>query len=196
MISNHSLQSSRFGTVIRTPAAPVIAEADPVYSAGDTVMHPSEGICAISELRSMDLGSAGKRNYYILKPSTSKSSSTVYLPVARGNAILRRLLSKADILALIHASREYAGLWIADSKQRKDVFSRILAEGNYAKIIRMIQEIHEERIKREAEGKKPCAADEAILLEAERLLHQEFSYVLHMSVEETTAFIRRELDES
>lgn len=37
------------------------------------------------------------------------------------------------------------------------------------------------------------AADEAILAEAERLLHEEFSYVLHMSLEETAAFVCREL---
>ena len=31
------------------------------------------------------------------------------------------------------------------------------------------------------------------LAEAERLLHQEFSYVLHMSPEETAAFVCKEL---
>ena len=194
MIPNNPLRNGRFGTVIRTTGAPSIPDAKPVYSAGDTVMHPSEGICTVMELRKMEMSGAGERTYYILKPSTEKSSSTVYMPVARGNTVLRRLLSREDILALIHASREYAGLWIADSKQRKEAFSRILSEGNYAKIIRMIQEIHEERIQRETDGKKPCAADEAILAEAERLLHQEFSYVLHMSIEEIAAFVRRELD--
>ncbi|MBR4039618.1 MAG: hypothetical protein IKJ11_05905 [Clostridia bacterium] len=159
---------------------------------GDTVMHPSEGVCSIEELRCMDMSGA-KRTYYILKPATEKSSSTVYMPVARGNTVLRRLLDKDGILDLIHRSGEYAGLWIADSKQRKDAFSRILSEGNYAKIIRMMLEIHEERVRRGQEGKKPCAADEAILAEAERLLHQEFSYVLHMTIEETAAFVRSEL---
>ena len=37
------------------------------------------------------------------------------------------------------------------------------------------------------------AADEAILAEAERLVHQEFSYVLHMTLEETAAFVRAEI---
>lgn len=193
MIPNSSLRSSRFSTMIRTTSAPVPVDAEPVYSTGDTVMHPSEGVCSIAEIRTMELGSVGMQSYYILKPSTEKSSSTVYMPVARGNAVLRRLLSKEDILALIRASKKHAGLWIADSKQRKEAFARILTEGDYAKIIRMIQEIHEERAYREQEGKKPCAADEAILTEAEHLLHQEFSYVLHMSVEEITAFVRKEL---
>lgn len=193
MISNHSLRNGRFQTIILPAPSPVITDAEPIYSLGDTVMHPSEGVCTVAELRRMELGSVGMKNYYILKPTTEKSSSTIYMPVARGNTVLRRLLSKEDILSLIRASKEHAGLWIADSKQRKEAFTRILSEGNYARIIRMIQEIHEERIHREQEGKKPCAADEALLAEAERLLHQEFSYVLHMSVEEIAAFIRKEL---
>ena len=193
MIPNHSLPHSRFGAPLRTPAASSIPDAEPIYRAGDTVMHPSEGVCTIEELRRMDFRGTEKRTYYVLKPATEKSSSTVYMPVARGNAILRQLLTKDDILSLIRRSKDYAGLWIADSKQRKDAFSRILSEGNYARIIRMICEIHQKRTLREQEGKKPCAADESILAEAERLLHQEFSYVLHMSVEEIAAFVRREL---
>ena len=193
MLVNHSLPHGRFGTALRKPSAPSIPEAEPLYRIGDTVMHPSEGVCTIEDLRKMDFCGTEKRTYYVLKPNTEKSSSRVYLPIARGNSLLRQLLTQEDILSLIHRSSEYAGLWIADSKQRKDAFSHILAEGNYARIIRMIYEIHEARTQRESEGKKPCASDEAILAEAERLLHQEFSYVLHMSPEKTAAFVCREL---
>lgn len=184
---------SRFAPAIKSvPAAPA-PDADPIYAAGDTVIHPSEGVCTIEDIRPMQFGGSETHRYYILKPATEKSSSTVYLPVSRGNDILRRLLSEADIRALIHSSSAYAGLWIADSKQRKEAFSRILQEGNYAKVIRMIQEIRQENARRVNEGKKPCAADEAIQNEAERLLHQEFSYVLHLSIEDTAAFVAREL---
>jgi len=193
MFVNHSLGNGRFSTVIRSAAAPSIPDAAPVYHVGDTVMHPSEGVCMIEALRPMDFRGADQRVYYILKPATEKGSSTVYMPVSRGNAVLRRLLAKEDIVALIQRARDHASLWIADSKQRKDAFTRILSDGDYAVIIRMIQEIHENRALRIQEGKKPCASDEAILSEAERLLHQEFSYVLHMSLEETASFICSEL---
>lgn len=151
------------------------------------------GVCKLEALRRMALSGMPPRTYYVLRPEAQKGSSTVYMPVARGNAILRPLLSESDIRALIRRSSEYAGLWIPDSKQRKEAFTHILSEGNYAKIIRMIAEIHEQNDQRTREGKKPCAADEAILAEAEQLLHQEFSYVLHMSQEETVAFVCREL---
>ena len=192
MKSTFNPPAGRFGAAIRVPAAP-IPDADPLYQTGDTVMHPSEGVCTVAEIRPMQFRGSETRRYYILKPATEKSSSTVYLPVARGNSVLRRLLSEEDIRAIIHRSGEYAGLWVADSKQRKETFTRILQEGNYAKIVRMIHEIRMENARRVSEGRKPCASDEAIQTEAERLLHQEFSYVLHLSVEDTVAFVIREL---
>lgn len=164
-----------------------------MYQCGDTVMHPSEGVCSVQEIRDMQFRGMKKRQYYILKPAMEKSSSTVYMPVDRGDVILRRLLTEQDIRDIIHRSADYAGLWIEDSKQRKEAFSHILSEGNYAKLIRMTQEIRQQNAKRVADGKKPCASDEAILEEAESLLHQEFSYVLHLTPDETAAFIRREL---
>lgn len=184
-------RNGRFSAPLRTPTTP-IPDVDPVYRAGDTVMHPSEGVCSITEIRPMTLSSEAHR-YYILKPKMEKSSSTVYLPVARGNTLLRRLLTQEDILSLIRSSRQCGSLWVADSKQRKDAFSRILSEGDYARIIRMVCEIHEQNALRVRAGKRPCASDEMILHEAERILHQEFSYVLKLPLDQIGAFIVREL---
>ena len=165
-----------------------------MYAIGDTVMHPSEGVCTVSDIRSMQFSGGVKREYYVLTPSMEKSSSTVYMPVERGNDVLRRLLSRADILALIKKSTEIEFDWINDSKLRKDAFSKRLRSGDIAWIIRMISAIHAHSAQRVAEGKKPCASDEAILAEAQRLVHQEFSYVLRMNPDDTVAFIREELE--
>lgn len=192
-MTEHTInRNGRFSAPLRTPIAS-IPDADPIYREGDTVMHPSEGVCVITEIRSMQLG-AEARYYYILKPHMEKSSSTVYLPVSRGNTLLRRLLSREDILALIHKSAQCKIEWNIDSKLRKEAFSRILSEGDHAKIIRMICEIHAQNALREREGKRLCASDEAILNEAKNVLHQEFSYVLHLSLDETAAFIMHELN--
>ena len=57
----------------------------------------------------------------------------------------------------------------------------------------MIREIHEHDVLRQAEGKKLSVNDAAVLHEAERLLHQEFSYVLKLNPEKTVMFILQEL---
>ena len=164
----------------------------PMFNAGDTVMHPSEGVCRVEAVRTLRFG-AVPQPYYILHPTGEKGSSTVYLPVSRGDSVLRRLLSREDILRLIRESHDYDGLWIEDGRLRKEAFQKILEEGNYAKIIRMILELHQARQRRQSEGKKPCSADEALLAQAERLVHQEFSCVLNLSLSDTVSFIRSEL---
>lgn len=164
-----------------------------MFGIGDTVMHPSEGVCGIEDIRLMQFGNAAPRSYYVLRPEAEKSSSRVYMPSERGDAILRRLLTRQDILRLIHESAHCGAVLPSDSKLRKEAGAKLLSEGDYAKIIRMIIELHTLREQRQSEGKKPCASDEVLLSQAEQIVHQEFSYVLHLSSEETVQFIRREL---
>ncbi|MBP3656651.1 MAG: hypothetical protein J6K32_08150 [Clostridia bacterium] len=165
-----------------------------MFITGDTVMHPAEGVCTVENVTSMSFSGMPARMYYVLHPATEKSSAVVYMPVERGDAVLRRLLSREDILALIRASREQEDIYIADSRMRRDAYTKLLASGDYAKIIRMIAILHEERERRAADGRKPCATDEAILTQAERLVHQEFSRVLGLSLPDTIAFIRRQAE--
>ena len=179
-------------TDIRKPSPEPVCHEEPAFHTGEMVMHPSEGVCTIEEVKPMSF-SDNARLYYVLKPAAEKSSSTVYLPVSRGNQALRRLLTRDRILDLIQEAAGHESLWIVDSKQRKETFTRILIDGNHVKMIKLIQELHEHRKAREQEGKKSCTSDENILAEAEKRLHQEFSHVLGMNLEETVAFVQQHL---
>ncbi len=167
----------------------------PSFNVGDTIMHPTEGICIVQEIKSLKFGDPTEKLYYILHPTMEKSSSRIFMPVDRGNTTLRKLLDPNTIEQVIAESPSYYGLWVSDNKQRKEVFLKILAEGNYAKIIEMIAEIHENNEERMLQGKKPCSSDEAVLAEAEKLLHQEFSYTLKMSQEEVAAYLTQRVEE-
>ncbi|MBQ9010599.1 MAG: CarD family transcriptional regulator [Clostridia bacterium] len=171
------------------------ASMSPVHAIGDIVMHPSEGICVIEKIEAREFN-ASSMTYYVLKPKLGKSSSTVYLPVNRGNTLLRHLLVKTEIDQIIFDSISCPSLWIEDNKKRKKTFNDLLSEGDYVKLIRMIQDIHTHTEERIAEGKKPCTADETVCEEAERLLHHEFAYVLGLPVEEIAGYIQERLDRS
>lgn len=192
MTEFRAAHNAAFSPRLHMPAQPETPVA-PLFAVGDTVMHASEGICTVLEIRPMQFVGAF-RDYYILKPEMEKSSSTVYMPVSRGNEVLRRLLTRSDIDALIAQSRLLPSLWIEDAKQRRDAFHAVLSSCDYARMMRMIAEIYEHNTLRLAEGKKPCAADENIREEAEKLLHQEFSHVLGLSSEETVAYIQSGLN--
>lgn len=192
MVSSFNPSFSLIRMEGKKASAETVIDEEPAFHLGETVMHPTEGVCSIEALKKMTFSNQ-QRLYYILKPIAEKSSSTVYLPVNRGNCTLRRLLTREMILKLIREAAHAESIWISDNKLRKETFARILGEGDQVKMIRLIQEIHEHRHLREQEGRKNCAADENILAEAEKRLHQEFSHVLHMSLEETVAFIRRNM---
>ncbi len=168
-------------------------EIAPVFTREDTVMHPSEGVCQVEEIRRMQFGAMPEQPYYVLVPSAKSGSSVVYLPVARGNEILRRLLGPTEIDGLIRDSQELPPLWIAETKQRKESFLRVLHSGDYARVIRMITEIRAHGEERIAAGKKPCVGDETVREEAERLLQEEFSCVLGLSREDTVSYIEERL---
>lgn len=182
-----------FSPRLHIPAQPETPVA-PIFAIGDTVMHPSEGVCSVSDIRAMQFAGAA-RDYYVLKPETEKSSSTVYLPVSRGNTVLRKLLTRSGVDALIAQSRNVPSLWIEDAKQRRDAFHAVLSSCDYAQMMRMIADIYEHNALRLSEGKRPCTADETIREEAENLLHQEFSHVLGASAEETIAYIRAKMND-
>lgn len=177
---------------IRKPSPESTQPEEPTFHIGEMVMYPSEGVCTIEEVKPMDFSNYACL-YYVLKPAAEKSSSTVYLPVNCGNQTLRRLLTRDMVLNLIREAAKHESLWIFDSKQRKEAFTRILIEGDHVKMIKLIQELHEYRRAREQEGKKSCTSDEHILAEAEKRLHQEFAHVLGMNLEETVAFIQQNL---
>ncbi len=52
-----------------------------MYQIGDTVMHPSEGVCSIEDIRPIRFSGNTSRDYYVLRPSMERGSGTVYLPV-------------------------------------------------------------------------------------------------------------------
>ncbi len=171
------------------------SSVSPVHAVGAVVIHPSEGICEIERIEKRSFN-ASTVAYYVLKPKFGKSSSTVYLPIDRGNTLLRSLLLKSEIDQIITDSTTCPSLWVNDNKKRKKAFNDLLSEGDYAKLIRMIRDIHDHTRERIADGKKPCAADEAILEAAERLMHQEFAYVLHLPLEEIGEYIARRISDA
>ena len=83
--------------------------------------------------------------------------------------------------------------WIENDKERQDCFVRILRDGDPTQEIQMIRNIHKKQEERSLAGKKLRAADEKILHDAERLLHQEFAYVLDIQLDEVIPFIMKKI---
>ena len=152
-----------------------------MFKPNDVIIYGTQGICEIACLEEKIINGT-KKTYFVLKPVNDKGS-TIYAPA--DNAIIqkkmRRLLSVAQINALIDSMPEENTDWITNENERKEFYKRVLAEGNHLELIKMIKSIYAHKKAREAEGKRLHMSDERFFKEAEQILYHEFQYVLHLS---------------
>lgn len=158
-------------------------------------MHPSAGVCHIEDIREEKF-TEKKRMYYIMHPvSENNRSTTIYVPVDTDKIRLRKLMSKNEIIDIIRHSTAETIEWIDNTNLRKTAYSEILHSDNTSRIIALITTLHAKRDRVLETGKKFPAADERIMHEAEKKIHQEFSQSLSIEEEEVPKFIIAQLSE-
>lgn len=164
-----------------------------MYQIGDMVMHPGAGVCRVEDIKALNFARTGSKMYYILKPIYESKQTTIYIPTDKSKIKLRKLPSAEDIHKLINSVSTKNKLWTDNNTQRHDMFLQVLHSGKQSDIIQLIIEIHEKEKEKQLEGKKLHVADERILREAEKLIHQEFAYSLQLKPEDVAPFIMGEL---
>ncbi len=164
-----------------------------MYKIGDTVLHPTAGVCKIIDIKSEDFPGLGIKEFYVLNPIYDKGQ-TIHSPVDSTKIILRKVLSKEEINSLILSVSCDKPLWSDNDAIRKETFLKTLKSDNQAKIIQLIIEICEKRKEKMKEGKKLHIIDERILHDAERIIHQEFAYALDIEVDSVAKFIMDRLN--
>ncbi|MBQ4424853.1 MAG: CarD family transcriptional regulator [Lachnospiraceae bacterium] len=164
-----------------------------MYRIGDTVLYGTDGVCEITDIVSRQFNGTA-RQFYVLKPIYRKNA-VLYLPTDNDKTMekLRYVLTRDEILAAIRRMPELECIWIEHHNDRKDEYQSILRSGDATRMVQLIKTLYERRQILLDSGKKLRAADETCLKDAERLLYEEFSYVLEIPCSEVIPFIRKEL---
>ncbi|MBR6071979.1 MAG: hypothetical protein IKP77_04010 [Acholeplasmatales bacterium] len=157
-------------------------------------MYTTYGICEISDIIEMSLG--GKKNqYYVLHP-LRETKTELTLPVDNPMTKIRLhpLLSEGDINDLIHQIPFLDVYWIERDNDRKVQFGDIVKSGDRKETLRLIKCIkyHAHDIK--DKGRKLHATDETAMKDAEKLILDEFSYVLGIERDKMSIIINTELE--
>ena len=120
-----------------------------------------------------------------------KQSATIFVPVGNEalTAKMRRVMSEAEITALIDAMPEEDSIWIADDNARRERYKAILAGGDPSDLIRLIKTLYLRAQTQKAQNKKPRLEDERFMKQAEKLLYEEFAHVLHIRRDEVLPYI-------
>ena len=148
-----------------------------MFAKGDIVLYHPSGVCEITDIREERMAGT-PADYYILKP-IYQGGSTIYVPVdnERLTARMRPLLSPAKVNALM--AGKVAGVeWIEDSRERSETYTRCLVEGDRAAAVGAIRLLVRHKAEVAQTNHKFYATDEKVLSAAEKMIGEEFGYVL------------------
>ena len=109
---------------------------------------------------------------------------------------MRYVLTKEEIDAKIRAIPEVQEEWMDDERARKEHFKDMVSRADTFELIQLIKMLMEHREKVVARGKKLHVADERMLQEAEKMICDEFSYVLGIPKEDVPSYITNSMKES
>ena len=162
------------------------------FAKGDYVVYGSNGTCLIEDVRLVKFAlDVREILYYILKPMKN-DESTIYIPADNEMLVgkLRRVMTKDEIDSLLLGMRDKEIEWNNDRRSRMEQLRTILVDGVTQKLLLMIRCIYMKKRELTEQGRKLSTTDENILKSAEKLVEDEFSYVLDIPQSDVGRYIR------
>lgn len=165
-----------------------------MYEIGQQVLYGVHGVCCIMAVESMRFGK-NRANYYVLEP-LDQPGARFYVPVENEAAVgkLRRLMTRDELLSLLHSDQVRNAPWIAEENQRKLRYRELINSGDRAQLMGMICALHRHKQTQIAAGRKFHQSDENFLHDAQKLLNAEFAQVFDLEPGKVNAFILKELE--
>ena len=165
-----------------------------MYEIGQQVLYGIHGVCTITAIERMRFGKDGA-DYYVLEPK-DQPGARYYVPVENAAAVskLRRLMSREELLELLHSEAVRNYPWIADENQRKLRFRELIGSGDREQLMGMIGALHRHKKAQLAAGRKFHQSDENFLNDAQKLLNAEFALVFGLEPKAVSGFILREME--
>lgn len=160
-----------------------------MFQVNDMVLYGTNGVCKLVDIDERDCG--GRMvEYYILKPIYALKS-TVFVPVnnEKLTSRMRYVLTKEEIDEKIRSISEGHEAWMDNERERKERFRDLVSRADTFELIQLIRMLMEHRKNVTARGKKLHVADERMLQEAEKMICDEFSFVLGIPKEEVPSYI-------
>ncbi len=167
-----------------------------MYQPGEQVLYGIHGVCAVLSVESMRFDRV-RQKYYVLQP-IAQPDARFYVPVdnAAATSKLRPLLSREELLTLLHSQEVRNAPWIADEGQRKLRYRELINSGDRAQLMGIIGALLRHKHAQQAAGRKFHLSDENFLHDAQKLLNAEFAQVFGLQPGEVNDFISRELGEN
>ena len=165
------------------------------FSIGQYVVYGTQGLCTVEDVKTMSLSpSMPVQEYYVLRQKNN--SSVIYVPTysETGNSKIRCVITREKIDEIISGLRGKNMEWNYNHKERINRFREILSGGINIDMILMIRCIYRQKNELYASKKKLSGSDDDMLRIAERIVREEFAYVLGINENEVSDYIRSRID--
>lgn len=166
------------------------------FEKGQYVVYGTNGICSIADITEMSFTRGmAKVPYYILKPEAA-NASTIFVPINNEKLVskMRALMTKEELDTLLLGTRGKKIEWESDRRERAEKFHDILTGGVTEELILMISCIYVRKRELISQNKKLPSTDSNTLKTAEKLVEEEFSYVLGINPKDVGKYIRNLLN--
>ncbi len=161
-----------------------------MYQIGQIVSYGTTGVCRISALTERSV-SGKTAQYYQLEPMHN-SSATVLVPTDSEPLLrkLRPLLEAAEIHTLLCRLPDAPDLWSDSEQERRNRYREIFGGSDAATLAQLACSLYRQRQSLASRGRRLRQIDEAAWKDAERLLCDEFAYVLGTEPREILPHLR------
>ncbi len=171
-------------------------KANQLYNKGDYVVYGENGVCKIIDVRDEDFIGLDKMPYYVLETVFSKT--TIFIPTNSELLVgkLKSVLSPDEINELIDNTDKIPETWIMDCKKRAEHFGELLSGGTRKEILWLIKVLTSHKIDVEEQNKRFYISDKNILTAAEKVIIEEFAFVLGIEKSEVVPYIKNRLQKT
>lgn len=168
-------------------------ERKQMFQINDIVLYGAEGVFKIAEIAEMDF-KGEKTEYYVLKSLYNKTA-TIFVPAGNKDLLakMRKVLSPEEIYHIVKEMPDENLIWIEDENCRLKEYKEILLKGEHREIIKLIKTLYLHKQEQLKIGKNLHKVDERFLKDAEKLLYDEFAYVLKIKPEQVLPFIQEQI---
>lgn len=160
---------------------------------GSYVIYGDNGVCLVADKRKEKFAGV-IREYYILKPQNNEGA-TLFVPTDNEDLLgqMRSILSKEEIMEIIHSLPGDEIPWEENNKVRGELYNDLFSRGDRRELLLLIKSLYNHREERKEEGKKLWTIDENAMKHAESLVYEEFGTVLGIPQEDVVEFIIAEV---
>lgn len=159
-----------------------------MFKVNDYVVYSSTGVYKIIDIiKEKDMNN-NDTDYYVLQPAYA-TNLTIKAPVNNPKVLMRNIMTKDEVLALIASMPEKEPIWINDDRQRNENFKAALKTAKSEEWVKIIKTLYVEKQKKSDLGRKLAKTDEEIMKTAEKNLHEEFAAALNIPPDEVVSYI-------